>query len=71
MTTDDAHDLCGLGLGQQRAQKCLPWDFPDDPVVKNSPAKAGDSGSIPGSEIKIPHASGQLSPCTATNELTL
>ena len=22
-------------------------DFPDDPVVKNPPAKAGDMGSIP------------------------
>ena len=24
------------------------FDFPGDPVVKNSPAKAGDMGSIPG-----------------------
>ena len=24
------------------------WVFPDDSVVKNSPAKAGDTGSIPG-----------------------
>ena len=23
-------------------------DFPDGPVVKNLPAKAGDTGSIPG-----------------------
>ena len=23
------------------------WDFPDGPVVKNPPAKAGDIGSIP------------------------
>ena len=24
------------------------WDFPGDPVVKNLPAKAGNTGSIPG-----------------------
>ena len=24
------------------------WDFPGDPVVKNPPATAGDTGSIPG-----------------------
>ena len=24
------------------------WGFPGDPVVKNSPANAGDMGSIPG-----------------------
>ena len=24
------------------------WDFPGDPVVKNPPANAGDTGSIPG-----------------------
>ena len=39
--------------------KCLPndeyaqvksnaWDFPGGPVVKNPPANAGDTGSIPG-----------------------
>ncbi|XP_066869657.1 protein FAM210B, mitochondrial isoform X2 [Kogia breviceps] len=43
-------------------------DFPGDPVVKNSPYSAGDAGSIPGQETKIPHAKGQLSPCTTTTE---
>ena len=71
MTTDDAHDLCGLGLGQQRAQKYLLWDFPGGPVVKNPSANAGNSGSLPGPETKIPHALGQVSPCTTTNEPTL
>ena len=32
------------------------------PVVKNLPSNAGDTGSIPGQRIKIPHATGQLSP---------
>ena len=26
------------------------WDFPGGPVVENSPANAGDVGSIPGPE---------------------
>ena len=38
------------------------------PEVKNSPSSAGDVGSIPGRGTKIPHATGQLSPCTATEE---
>ena len=37
-------------------------DFPGSPVVKNLPANAEDMGSIPGLEIKIPHATGRLSP---------
>ena len=36
-------------------------DFPCDPVVKNEPSNARHSGLIPGWEIKIPHAMGQLS----------
>ena len=24
------------------------WDFPTGPMVKNPPAKAGDTGSVPG-----------------------
>ena len=40
------------------------WDFPGGPVVKNLPSNAGDVGLIPGRGIKIPHATGQLSPCT-------
>ena len=37
-------------------------------MVKNPPSNAGDSGSIPGQETKIPHAAGQLSLHTATTE---
>jgi len=32
-------------------------DFPDSPVVKTLPSNAGGTGSIPGQEVKIPHAS--------------
>ena len=39
-------------------------DFPGDPVVKNTPSNAGDTGSAPGRGTKIPHATGQLSPET-------
>ena len=41
--------------------------FPGGPVVKNPPANAGDTGSMPGSG-KIPHASEQRSPCATTPE---
>ena len=44
-------------------------DFPGGPVVKNPPCNAGDAGSIPGQGTKIPHALGQVSPCTTTTEL--
>ena len=37
--------------------------FPGGPVVKNLPAKAADTGSIPGLG-RFPHASGQPSLCT-------
>ena len=36
-------------------------DFSGGPVVKSSPALAGDMGLTPG---KIPHATEELSPCT-------
>ena len=45
-------------------------DFPGGPGVKNLPSNARDTGSIPGRGNKIPHAVGQLSPCTATREPT-
>ena len=45
------------------------WDFPGGPVVKKPPSYAGDTGSIPGRRTKIPHAAGQLSPCTTIAEL--
>ena len=38
-------------------------DFPGDAIVKNPPANAGDTSSIPGPGTKTPHALGQLSPC--------
>ena len=34
----------------------MPWDFPGGPAVKSTPCNAGDPGSIPGWETKIPHA---------------
>ena len=37
-------------------------------MVKNPPANAEDTGSIPGPGTKIPHAVGQLSPCASTTE---
>ena len=39
------------------------WDFPGGPVVQNLPCNAGDVGSIPGGDTKIPRASEQLSLC--------
>ena len=32
-------------------------DFPGGPVVKNPPSNAGDTGSIPDRETKVPHTS--------------
>ena len=43
-------------------------DFPGGPGVKNPPSNAGDTGSIPGQETKIPHATGQLSLCATTRD---
>ena len=40
--------------------------FPGGPVVKNSPANAGDARLIPAG--KIPHAAEQLSWCAITAE---
>ena len=37
-------------------------------MVKNLSANAGDSGSIPGQDTKIPHASGQLNLRSAMKE---
>ena len=42
-------------------------DFPGGAVVKNPPANAQDTGSIPGPG-RFPHAAEQLSPCTTTTE---
>ena len=37
------------------------WDFPGSPLVESLLSNAGDSGSIPGRETGIPHATEQLS----------
>ena len=39
-------------------------------MVKNPPANARDTGSIPGQGTKIPYATEQLSPLAATTEST-
>ena len=36
-------------------------------MVKNPPCNAGDTGSIPGWETKIPHAADILISCTTSN----
>ena len=38
-------------------------DLLGGPGVKNPPSNAGDAGFVPGQGTKIPHASGQRSPC--------
>ena len=45
-------------------------DFPGGAVVKNPPANAGDTGSMPGPG-RFPHAAEQLSPCATTTEPAL
>ena len=42
--------------------------YPGSAVVKDPPANARDTGSIPGLGTRIPHATGQLSPCATTTE---
>ena len=49
--------------------KTYSGNFPSDPVVKNLPCNAEDVGWIPGRGTKIPQATRQLSPNTATTEL--
>ena len=44
------------------------WKVPGDPLVKNLPSNAGDTGSMPGWGTKIPHALWPLSPCATTRE---
>ena len=57
------YDIPGL-------KKSTLGDFPGSAVVKNPPANAGDTRSIPWSG-KIPHAVEQLSPCATTTEPAL
>ena len=40
-------------------------NFSFDPVAKNPPANARDTGFIPGPGAKIPHAAKQLNPCAS------
>ena len=49
-------------------QKIMFWNFPGGSGVKNPPSNAGDIGSIPGWEIRIPPAPVQLNPCAPTTE---
>ena len=44
-------------------------DVPGGPVVENPPCKSEDKGLILGQGTKIPYASEQLSPHTASTEL--
>ena len=53
---------CGFIIVQNNAL----GDFPGDPTIKNLSSSAGDEGSIPGRETKIPHAAEQLSPRATT-----
>ena len=55
---------------KQSILKTLSWDFPGGPVVKNTPAKAGNMSSISSPGTKISQTTGQLSlqaqsPCSA------
>ena len=56
------------GAGLQGERKTQVMGFPGGPEVKNLPAKAGDTGSIPGPGTKIPHAVEQLRPDSTTTE---
>ena len=46
-------------------------DFPGGAVEKNLPANAGDTGSIPGQESKVPQATRHLGPLTTATEPVL
>ena len=52
---------------KKKNKKEVLLDFPDDPVVKNSPANAGHTGPIPGPGTP-PHAMQQLNPSAAAAE---
>ena len=43
-------------------------NFSGDPVVKNPPANAKDTGFIPGAGTKTPYVARQLNPCATTTE---
>ena len=48
-------------LNTNKTLKNKSRDFPNDPVIKNLPANAGDTGLIPCPRTKSPHISRQLS----------
>ena len=50
---------------RKMTSKSLSRNVPGDPVLRNLHDNAGDAGLIPGQGTKIPHASEQLSLCTA------
>ena len=66
--------VLGLTLKNLRCLTCFfpldqdPGDFPGGPVVESLPCNAGDVGLILGQGTRVPHAVGQLSPCTAITE---
>ena len=64
LTISGTHNNCL----KQSIEKVVWGNSPGDLVVGNPPSNAADTGSIPGWETKIPHASGQLSPHTTTRE---
>ena len=53
-----------MSQNQIKNQRAVSWNFPGGPVVKNPPCSAGNMGSIPGGETKIPYAVEQLNPGT-------
>ena len=53
--------LCCLCVFKWAIKSYEKEDFPGGPVAENLPCNAGDSGSIPGRETRIPHATEQLS----------
>ena len=76
MTDNDPHgnelsnSLTQISLHLRKTFKNYYRDFPGGAVVKNPPANAGDTGSIPGPG-RPPHAVEQQSPCATTTEPVL
>ena len=60
----------GIWEKRRKEKRRHPWDLPGGTVVKNPPANAGGTGSIPGPG-KFPHTAEQLSPCNTTTEPAL
>ena len=54
--------------GEKMRSKMRCWEFPAGPAVKNLPSDAGDEGSIPSWDAKIPHAVEQLCQSVTTRE---